>query len=302
MFRARARVTLRDLDGKRGTGWLPRFPDLRDYTTGHKEIKVLAKKLGVTATANIPQKIDLSADCSPIEDQGDIGSCTAQAAVGIVEYFQRRAHGTHLEGSRLFVYKTTRNLMGETGDTGGYLRCAMAALCLCGVPPEQYWEYTDEHPDFDEEPTPFVYSLAEDFEAASYFCHDPQTAGLPYPKVLDSVKRYLAAGIPAMYGFYGGDSFDSPVNPGEMPLPGPNEELKWGHAVVAIGYDDKKKIKNPVSNATTTGAFKVRNSWGTRWGEGGYGWMPYEYVLQGLADDFWSLIDAGWVDTKNFGL
>ena len=84
-----------------------------------------------------------------MQDQGRIGSCTAHAAVGIVEYFQRRSFGKHAEGSRLFVYKTTRNLMGVIGDTGAWLRTAMGALALCGLPPERYWPYTDEPADFD---------------------------------------------------------------------------------------------------------------------------------------------------------
>lgn len=73
----------------------------------------------------------------PIESQGDLGSCSEHAAIGIVEYFERRAFGKHLDGSRLFVYKTTRNLIGVTGDTGAWLRNAMGALVIrvCGATP-----------------------------------------------------------------------------------------------------------------------------------------------------------------------
>ena len=301
MYQARARVTVDGRPVEKGTGRLPRTPDRRDYTAQTSEIQGLAMKLGLKDGVALPDHVDISGWDSPIEDQGSIGSCTAQAAVGIVEHLQRRAHGIHLDGSRLFVYKTTRNLMGVDGDTGGYLRTAMAALRLCGVPPEQYWPYSDG-PNFDESPSPFVYSLAEDFEAVSYFCHDPATAGIPFPDVLASVKGFAAAGIPSMFGFYGARSFDFPENPGEMPLPGPTEPLEWGHAVVVVGYDDERTIRNTFSDETTVGAFKVRNSWGTGWGEGGYGWLPYQYVLEGLADDFWSLISVDWVDTKNFGL
>ena len=290
-----------------GTGWLPPRPDLRDYGPDQPEIQVARKALGLAKTkkalkASIPATVDLTQWCSPVEDQGRLGSCTANAAVGIVECFQNRAHNKYLDGSRLFVYKATRNLMGVTGDTGAWLRNTMAALRLCGVPPTKYWPYTDQKPEFDEEPPAFVYSLAENFEALQYFRHDPLGANRPVSAVLNSVKTYLAAGIPSMFGFWGFDSFDSGDAPGHIPFPCPGEQAQWGHAIVAVGYDDKKKVKNTECNKTKTGALLIRNSWGLGWGDDGHGWMPYDYVRAELALDFWSLIGMEWVDTKNFGL
>ena len=247
-----------------------------------------------------PATVDLKPWCSPIENQKNLGSCTANAAVGVVEYCQRRAFGKHIDGSRLFVYKTTRNLMQVTGDTGAWLRNTMGALVLCGVPPEKYWPYTDAMPAFDKEPPSFVYAVADDFEAVQYFCHDPLGANVPGATVLASVKNYLAAGIPSMLGFWGFPSFDSSDVPGGIPYPCPGEQAQWGHAIVAVGYDDAKKIKNTMCNKTTTGALLVRNSWGTAWGDAGYGWLPYKYVLDVLALDFWSLLSQDWVDTKVF--
>jgi C1A family cysteine protease len=250
-----------------------------------------------------PSSVDLRPWCSPIENQGALGSCTAHAAVGVVEYYERRAFGRHLDGSRLFVYKATRNLLGVTGDTGAWLRNTMGALVTCGVPNERYWPYTDSIPDFDREPPQFVYAVADNFEALKYFCHDPLGKNVPAREVVDSVKRYLAARIPSMFGFWGYGSFDSGDQPGHVPLPTDTElagDPEWGHAIVAVGYDEARRITNTVSNKSTTGAFLIRNSWGPTWGQAGYGWLPYDYVLKGIAMDFWSLLKMEYVDTDRF--
>jgi C1A family cysteine protease len=311
------------------TGWRPPFPDMRDYTPDHPGVAALSKQLGFGANVKkdlkslgdapgpgenlsyswLPTKMDLSQHCSPIENQGALGSCTAQAAVGIVEYFERRAFQQYINGSRLFVYKTTRNLDGVTGDVGSWNRSAMAALALCGCAPEKYWPYTDAVPDFDEEPPAFVYALADNYEALKYFCHDPLSANRPTTKVLLLVKLYIAAGIPSTFGFWGfeeghwdGGTYVMPYEDGKVYYPAPGDWARWGHAVVAVGYDDKKKIKNPDTGQITTGALMLRNSWGTGWGDNGYGWIPYAYVLDKIALDFWSLLNMKWVATKQFGL
>jgi len=287
-----------------GTGWLPPLPDLRDYTESVPEIAAIAKMLGVSKSGkgkNVAATVDLRKWCSPVENQQRLGACTAHAAVGIVEYFQRRAFDKHIDGSRLFIYKATRNLMQVTGDTGAWLRNTMGALALCGVPDEKYWPYTDADPGFDNEPTSFVYAVADNYQAVKYFCHDPQGSNVSGDAVLHSVKKYLEAGIPSMFGFWGFPSFDACDVPGGIPYPCPGERAEWGHAIVAVGYDDAQKIKNTTCNKTTKGALLIRNSWGTGWGNEGYGWLPYDYVLNKLAIDFWSLLHMDWIDTKQFG-
>jgi len=297
-----------------GTGWIPDVPDLRDYTDKHPEILKFTENMGIPKALKkmkgapaLPTSVDLRPWCSPVENQMMLGSCTANAAVGIVEYFENRAFGKHLDGSRLFVYKTTRDLLGLVGDTGAYLRTTMAALALFGVPPETYWPYTDaQQPGitnertFDLEPTTFVYEMADNFESINYFCHDPFGTPVPPADVLNSVKTYLAYNIPTMFGFWVFPSYTQGDVKGAFPFPAPGEKAFAGHAVVAVGYNDSMKITNLASKKSTTGALLLRNSWGTAWGDHGYGWLPYDYVLHQLAEDFWSLISMKWIDLEKF--
>jgi len=148
-------------------GWLPDYPDFRDYTEETEEITSIrkspaqAKKRGAKAKAvSLPASTDLRPWCSPVEDQGDLGSCTAHAGVGIIEYYERKVHGRHTDASRLFLYKVTRNLMKAKGDEGAYLRSTMGAMVLFGVPPEAYWPYTDNEKDCDRESHVFTYAFA----------------------------------------------------------------------------------------------------------------------------------------------
>jgi len=313
---------------KHGMGWLPDRPDFRDYDENRIEIREMidagdeslrryaAKKgnrpgepwpksfkfppLSERVTeSDLPASVDLREHCSPIEDQGALGSCTAQAGVGLIEYYERRAFGRHLDASRLFLYKVTRNLMNLSGDTGAFLRSTIGAMVLFGVPPESYWPYTDDPDTFDREPTAFCYSFAQNFQTIKYFRHD--TPGAEAATVLKRLKTYLSKGHPAMFGFSVYNSIEQAAEDGRIPFPAERERVEGGHAIVAVGYDDKMKIKNKFGSAATVGALLIRNSWGTAWGASGYGWLPYEYVIRGLAEDFWSVLKKEWVDTGEFG-
>ncbi len=293
-------------------GWLRDFPDYRDYTPdtnnvsrklkslGQEDsIKAMLAKTGVTKVkaATLPASVDLRSWCSPIENQANLGSCTAHAGVGLVEYFERRAFNTHIDASRLFLYKVTRNLMHVTGDTGAYLRSTAGALTLFGTPPEEYWPYNVA--DFEKEPTAFCYAFAQNFQAITFYRLDP--TGTQRPALLDQIKKNLAAGLPSMFGFTVYNSYIQGNATGKIPFPASGDRIVGGHAIVAVGYDDAMKIKNTAAGAVeTTGALLIRNSWSTAWGAAGYGWLPYEYVLRGLAVDWWSLLKNEWINTGQF--
>lgn len=265
----------------RGMGWLPDYPDLRDYTVERDELSSRPRRAGQRDTVaamlgkvglgegNPPSHVDLRRWCSPVEDQGPLGSCTAQAGVALVEYYERRAFGHHLDASRRFLYKATRNLLGWQGDTGAFIRATMGALVLFGVPPEDRWPYSVEG--FDEEPTAFCYAFADEYQALQYFRLDPP--GTAREVLLGRVKWLVGAGVPSMFGFTVYGCVERAEADGCVPFPCPGDGVVGGHAVAAVGYDDGMEIENTACGKTAVGALLVRNSWGEEWGDGGYGWL-----------------------------
>jgi C1A family cysteine protease/predicted TIM-barrel fold metal-dependent hydrolase len=302
---------------RRKLGWLPDLPDYRDHDmetdsvprhllrlNRHQTVKGMMGQIdhcadsggrSVSARA-LPASVDLRRWCSPIEDQGQLGACTAHAAAALIEYYERRAFGSHIDISRLFLYKVTRNLLNWTSDTGAYLRTTMEAMVLFGVPPEEYFPYDPANVDI--EPSAFCYSFAQSYQTLSYFRLD--AARTTRPDLLKQIKMNLAKGIPAMFGFTVFGSIGSAAKTGRIPFPVKTDRREGGHAVAAVGYDDDLVIRHPFSDLETKGAILIRNSWGSRWGNGGYGWLPYEYVLHHLAVDWWTVLKQEWVDTNQF--
>jgi C1A family cysteine protease len=293
----------------RGLGYVPDIPKVEDYHESHPRVAPALQKIrqsgrflpspagvpagGGAAAAPAPAAgplVDLRPWCSPIEDQGALGSCTANAAVGLIEYFEKRTKGKYIDASRLFLYKAERDLLGWVGDTGAYLRTAMQAMVLFGAPPERYWPYNIAK--FDVEPSAFCYAFGANFQSLVYFRMDP--IGTTPVQALANIKNFLANGFPCMFGFPVYPEYDNPLPGALVAYPAPGHNSRGGHANVAVGYDDNLMI------GADKGALLIRNSWGTSWGNGGYGWMSYKYVTQGLANDFWSLVSNEWVDLTPF--
>lgn len=298
VFRSRRQMP----DARRGMGWLRDLPDVRDATRLKQAPRISAPKdadhhrkafervaKSLSSAKALPSAVDHFEYCSPIEDQKSLGSCTANSCAGMVEYMERRATGQHIDASRLFLYKVTRMLDGWEGDTGAYLRTTMKALVLFGMPPEQAWPYKVRT--YDREPSAFLYAYAANYKAVQYLRLD--RPDLTPAETLNEIRTALSKGFAAMFGF---SVYSSLGDDPDIPYPGDTDKLDGGHAVLAIGYDDKRECAGTVQR----GALKIRNSWGVEWGDNGYGWLPYAYVLSGLADDFWTAFQLKWVDTGKF--
>ena len=247
----------------------------------------------------LPKKVDLSEWCSPVVNQGKINSCTAHAAVALVEYFEKRASGNAIAASRLFLYKVTRNFMHQTGDTGANTRTTMKALASIGVTPEEYWPYDETK--IDDEPTAFCYALANRYRSIDYKRIDPKDR--PKDIVLKNVKAILAQNRPVMFGVMAYfRSWQQFAVSDRLPMPTERETLFGAHNMAVMGYDDTiETVNKDDTSIKTVGAFLVKNSYGEEWGNAGYGWVPYDYLLDHKSIDWWTISKQNWLDTSEFG-
>jgi len=240
-------------------GWVPDRPDQRD-----KLYSAIAKP-----PAKLPKVVNLTPGCSPVEDQGQLGSCTANALVGNLEFLEKKEGCPAVDLSRLFVYYNERAMEGTVSEDGGaMIRDGVKSLVNLGVCAEASWPYVISQ--FAVKPTAACFKAALKHQLLSY--HRILS--------LQEMKQCLAEGYPFVFGFSVYESFESPAvaKTGILNMPKPKEKQLGGHAIMAVGYDDG------------TQRLLIRNSWGTSWGMAGYFTMPYDYAANNnLADDFWTL-------------
>lgn len=238
-------------------GWLRDLPDQRDYLYRFRH----------AAPARLPLSVDLRATCSPVEDQGTLGSCTAQALVGALEFLEQKDAQPFADLSRLFLYYNERALIGTISwDSGAMLRDGIKTLAKDGICTEPRWPYEINR--FKRKPTKACYREAADHQITLY----------ERLETVSDMRACLADGFPFVFGFSVYESFESSdvARTGVVPMPRPHERVLGGHAVMAVGYDEKEA------------RFLVRNSWGVRWGQAGYFTMPFAYLEdRNLSDDFW---------------
>lgn len=245
---------------KRSYGWRPDLPD-------HRDLRYAAV---MRAPAPQPAKVDLRMLCSTVEDQGQLGSCTANALVGALELLEMKAGTVPLvDLSRLFVYYNERAIEGTVqDDSGAMLRDGVKALAKQGVCRETTWPYVISK--FTRKPGAACYKQAAGHTISSYHRLD----------TVDEMRACLAEGYPFVFGFTVYEAFESATvaRSGTLNLPREKERPLGGHAVMAVGYNDKNR------------RFTVRNSWGPDWGKQGYFTIPYAYLAdRNLSDDFWTV-------------
>lgn len=236
-------------------GWQPDLPDARDL-------------LRVIGPGKLPATVDLRDKMPAVYDQGELGSCTANAIAAVMEYDIKRQGLPDFTPSRLFVYYNERVIEGTTGtDAGAQLRDGIKTVAKDGVCAESLWPYKLSR--FRSKPSTAAYTSAKDHPALKYS---------RVPRTYTGIRQCLSNGFPFVFGFTVYESFESPEveKTGVLNLPEPAEKSLGGHAVAAVGYDGDRVI--------------VRNSWGADWGQAGYFTMPVAYLLnENLADDFWQI-------------
>jgi C1A family cysteine protease len=257
-----------------GLGWKPDLPDARDRVFDHK--KVLRK-----LRQKLPAKVDLRSSglLAPIYDQGNLGSCTANAIGKLYEYQQRKQGLTDYIPSRLFIYYGERELEGSIrSDDGAEIRDGLKVVNHLGAPHESLWPYNIGA--FAERPAQPAYDDGQLHQALAYESVAVKTT---------AVKAALASGHPVVIGFTVYRSFYSIGADGFMPLPKAGEGVEGGHAVLMVGY---ARMKAPWDRyAKDYGIYQ--NSWAADWGAGGYFYAPLGWMCNTWnADDFWTITQA----------
>jgi C1A family cysteine protease len=253
-------------------GWKPDLPDQRDYSYA----------VPAEVVKDMTPSVDLRAQCPAVYDQGRIGSCTANGIAGALEFDMMKQGLADFTPSRLFIYYNERAMEGTTGsDAGAYIRDGIKSVVSQGDCPESMWTYDDTPAQPDgtfppgakaaTQPSQQCYDNAIHHKAMSYQSVDQNLADM---------KGCLASGYPFVFGFTVYESFESPevASTGDVPMPGAGEAIVGGHCVMAVGYDDQDAL------------FICRNSWGPGWGDAGYFYMHYAYLLDtNLSNDFWTI-------------
>jgi C1A family cysteine protease len=243
-------------------GWVHDLPDHRDHMYAVAPAVLTA----------LPPAVDLRPQCPPeVYDQGQLGSCTANAIAGAIEFDRiKQKLADIFTPSRLFIYYNERVIENTVNsDSGAQIRDGIKTVASQGACHETLWPY--DITKFKNKPTKPAVSDAAKHVAVTY---------QSVTQDLDQMRGCIAAGYPFVFGFTCYQSFESPAvaTSGVLNMPATGESVVGGHAVLAVGYDDPSQ------------RFIVRNSWGAAWGKKGYFTIPYAYLLSSsLSDDFWTI-------------
>ncbi len=237
-------------------GWAPDLKDHRDrhYPT-HRAVKT-------------PASVDLRDQLPECYDQGDLGSCTANAIGGALQFVQRRQALDLVMPSRLFIYYNEREMEGSVdSDAGARIRDGIKSVVNQGYCPESDWPY--DVTKFAVRPSQRCYEEALLDQVTVYYRVSVR---------LSSMLHCLASGFPFIFGIAVYESFFE-ASSGDVPMPEAGERAEGGHAMLCVGYDQARR------------RFLFRNSWGNGWGDGtGHGTIPFEYLdSTDYGGDYWTI-------------
>jgi C1A family cysteine protease len=241
-------------------GWIPDYQDTRDY--------LYAAPIEIFKA--LPSSVDLRPGCPPVYDQGQLGSCTANAIAGAIEFDQIKQGEIPFVPSRLFIYYNERVMEGTiNSDSGAMIRDGIKSVAKQGACNESEWPYDISK--YAVRPSPQCYQDALLDRVILY---------QRLWQNLNLMKACLAAGYPFVFGFIVYQSFESQQveQTGIVPMPALGEQVLGGHACLCVGYDDVQQ------------RFICRNSWSEQWGMQGYFTIDYGYLANPqLASDFWNI-------------
>lgn len=254
-------------------GTVPSPPDSRDFI--YKAV-----------VGEIPLPSSFMQEKGEILNQGDFPTCYAFAGAGIKNRQERINYPSRKYSlSPLFIVKECKKIDGLTEQEGSYPRCVMQILKDIGICNESTFPYS-----LMKYPLPSIpdsaYLETDQFKVGAY----------ARIQTLSEIKTAICKNSPVLSGVYVTDSFLNPESGGFIGLPEGN--MLGGHAIIFDGYDDDM-IHTYSNGKTLKGFVRLPNSWGTSWGDGGHGYLPYDFFTYRNADlggmsffmEAWSSVD-----------
>ena len=239
----------------------------------------------------MPLSVDLSSYCSPVKNQGDFNTCGAFAVLSTMELLENKFNASNpVDLSEYFTYYISRVLVdGESvppPDDGVTFSSVLKSLVNYGTCTENLCKYNTKKINIPPSAQAYLNASSNQIITYARFNDIFSVDESKLSTTIDDIKMNLVSGYPLIAGFNCYSNIIDEMN-GVIPLQ--NDEMIGAHGVSIVGYDDTKKL------------FKFKNSWGTRWGDQGYGYLPYEYYLKGDMYDVWSIYQEE-IDNVNTGV
>lgn len=219
------------------------------------------------STQALPEKVDLRSDCSPVGNQGGFGACTSFATIkGLQEYLMKKQGKFVAQAPAYLWYQAKRQTGAKGQDSGVPTEFAVKMLDAYGSVPESEFPYLDASQQEDEKARDEFLNRAPSSALTKEGKTNRLIHGYKIVTKMSAIRKSLSEGMPVVVAMRVYSSMGNVGSDGLLPMPTSEDKFQGGHAVLAVGYDNAKKV------------LIIRNSWGPNWGDGGYFYMPYDYV------------------------